>query len=173
MKFLSINSFEAPLSQEIYISYCQSFPEDERRDFKQFQELFNHKKVDFLSIVQEEQNIGYLILWKLNNFAFVEHFEVFNEFRGQNFGTQILKEISEFYPRIVLETEPEHLHEVAKRRVLFYRRNGFDIIDYQYIQPSYSREKNALPLLLLANFATTNSKKYVDEIYSHVYKTHL
>ena len=103
MKFAPIHTFETALSHEIYASYCQSFPEDERRDLAQFQKLFNHKMVELLSIVQENKNIGYLILWKLSHFVFIEHFEVFETFRGQSFGSQILKELSDIYPKIVLE----------------------------------------------------------------------
>ena len=169
MKFAPIHTFETALSHEIYASYCQSFPEDERRELAQFQKLFNHKMVELLSIVQENKNIGYLILWKLSHFVFIEHFEVFETFRGQSFGSQILKELSDIYPKIVLETEHGNLNEIAKRRVSFYQRNGFSIIDNNYIQPKYSEEKKSLPLLLLANFTTPNPQKIATEIHNNVY----
>ena len=154
---------------KIFSRYEKTFPENERRDKEQFLDLAEDPDAFVFLIKNEDETIGYSVIWELKDFYFLEHFEVFEEFRGQSFGSQILKELSDIYPKIVLETEHGNLNEIAKRRVSFYQRNGFSIIDNNYIQPKYSEEKKSLPLLLLANFTTPNPQKIATEIHNNVY----
>ena len=77
MIFNIINAGDS-LAHEIYHSYCTSFPEDERRGEAQFWDLFDNEYAQIVSIIKEEKNIGYLILWELSEFVFVEHFEIFS-----------------------------------------------------------------------------------------------
>ncbi|KQT20595.1 hypothetical protein ASG22_16605 [Chryseobacterium sp. Leaf405] len=169
MEFLPITSPDDYRIQEIYNSYSTTFPEDERRDWDKFIPLFNHSNVKVISALHEAKNIGYLIIWELSNFTFVEHFEVFQEFRSQKLGSHITGYLFENYPRIILEIEPEHLCDDAKRRYYFYQKNGFKLIDASYIQPSYGKDKKPLDLWLLANYSPENLEEVKDEIYDIVY----
>ncbi|MBD3903652.1 GNAT family N-acetyltransferase [Chryseobacterium sp. Ch-15] len=169
MEFLQITAPDDYRVQQIYNSYSTSFPEDERRDYYKFLQLFGHPKVKVISVLHNSENIGYLIIWELSNFVFVEHFEVFSEFRNQKLGSHITDYLFKNYPRIILEIEPEHLNEDAKRRFSFYQRNGFNLIDETYVQPSYGEGKKSLPMWLLANYSPENLKEVEDEIYDIVY----
>lgn len=155
--------------EAIYASYITSFPEDERRDWTKFVQLFTHPKVKFFSVFHDGNNSGYVVIWELSDFIFVEHFEVFSEFRNQKLGSEILDYLKKNYPRIVLEIEPEHLNENSKRRFSFYQNNGFNLLDEMYIQPSYGDGKSKLNLWLLGNFNPTNLAELKDEIYDTVY----
>ncbi|SDQ31512.1 hypothetical protein SAMN05421664_1105 [Chryseobacterium soldanellicola] len=169
MEFLPITSADDYRVQEIYSSYSKTFPEDERRDLKEFTALFSKENVKIISVSHESKNIGYLIIWELSNFTFVEHFEVFAEFRSQKLGPYITNYLFENYPRIILEIEPEHLGDDAKRRYSFYQKNGFNLIDEMYVQPSYGEGKNSIKLWLLANYFPENLSEVKDEIYDIVY----
>jgi ribosomal protein S18 acetylase RimI-like enzyme len=169
MEFLPITSADDYRVQEIYDSYSGTFPEDERRDFRKFTSLFTNENVKIISVLHESKNIGYLIIWELSNFTFVEHFEVFAEFRSQKLGSYITNYLFENYSRIILEIEPEHLDDDAKRRYSFYQKNGFKLIDEMYVQPSYGEGKNSLKLWLLANYFPENLSEVKDEIYDVVY----
>lgn len=169
MEFLQITSPEDYRIKQIFESYSSTFPEDERRDWDKFVRLFVHPKVKILSVLNNTQNIGYLIIWELSNYVFVEHFEVFSEFRNQKLGSHITNYLFKNYPRIILEIEPENLNEDSKRRFSFYQRNGFNLIDDLYIQPSYGEGKKSLQLWLLANYHPENVKELKDEIYDIVY----
>jgi len=169
MEFLQITSPEDYRIKQIFDSYSSTFPEDERRDWDKFVRLFVHPKVKILSVLNNTQNIGYLIIWELSNYVFVEHFEVFSEFRNQKLGSHITNYLFKNYPRIILEIEPENLNEDSKRRFSFYQRNGFNLIDDMYIQPSYGETKKSLQLWLLANYHPENVKELKDEIYDIVY----
>lgn len=166
--------FEKSTSQEnkekIYNSYCSSFPEDERRNEKDFWDLFNNPNAEILSIFNEENFIGYLIIWKFPLFIFIEHFEVFEEFRGQKLGSKILKALYKKHQNIILETEPATLSQIAERRVEFYQRNGYSILKKDYIQPKYSEEKNDLELWLMGTFTPENLEQSISEIYKIVYQ---
>lgn len=144
MEFLQITSPEDYRVQEIYRSYCNTFPEDERRDWEKLITLFSNPKAKIISVLHDSKNIGYLILWELSNYTFVEHFEVFEEFRSQKLGSHITQYLFENFPRIILEIEPDHLNENAARRYAFYQRNGFRLIDEMYVQPSYGKGKSRL-----------------------------
>ncbi|WP_267405858.1 MULTISPECIES: GNAT family N-acetyltransferase [unclassified Chryseobacterium] len=169
MEFLQITSPDDYRVQEIFDSYCSTFPEDERRDWNKLSTLFANPKVKIISILHEAQNVGYLIIWELSDFTFVEHFEVFPQFRSQKLGSYITGYLFENYARIILEIEPEHLGDDAKRRYAFYQRNGFNLIDKMYVQPSYGEGKKPLDLWLLANYSPENLEEIKDEIYDVVY----
>ncbi len=169
MEFLQITSSEDYRFQEIYNSYCIAFTEDERRDRDKLSLLFSNPKVKIISVLHETKNVGYLIIWELSTYNFVEHFEVFEEFRNQKLGSYITQYLFENHPRIILEIEPEHLGEDAKRRYSFYQKNGFSLIDEMYVQPSYGKGKKPLDLWLLANYIPENLQEVKDEIYDVVY----
>lgn len=168
MNFNIINAGDS-LAHEIYHSYCASFPEDERRGEAQFWDLFDNEYAQIISIVKEEKNIGYLILWELSEFVFVEHFEIFSRFRGQNFGSEVLAQLIQKHGELILETEPVELNTIAERRVKFYERNGFSILKKDYIQPSYGDGKNALNLFLMGTFSPEDLEKSIAEIYEIIY----
>ncbi|MCY0970610.1 GNAT family N-acetyltransferase [Chryseobacterium wangxinyae] len=169
MEFLQITSPVDYRVQKIYNSYVSSFPEDERRDWHKFLRLFDHPQVKVISVLNDSENIGYLIIWQLSSFLFVEHFEVFSEFRNQKLGSHITDYLFKNYPKIILEIEPQHLDENSQRRFFFYQRNGFHLIDEMYIQPSYGEGKKPLPLWLLSNYHPENILHVKDEIYDVVY----
>ncbi len=169
MEFLQITSPDDYRVQQIFHSYSTTFPEDERREWSQFIKLFEHSNVKVISVLNDTENIGYLIIWELTNYVFVEHFEVFSEFRNLKLGSHITDYLFKNYPRIILEIEPEHLNEDAKRRFSFYQRNNFNLIDETYVQPSYGEGKKSLNLWLLANYIPENLEEVKEEIYDIVY----
>ncbi|AZI66770.1 N-acetyltransferase [Kaistella daneshvariae] len=170
MEYLEISQHDDFRALEIYKSYCESFPADEQRNEKQFRGLFMNPKVKVYSVLRELENIGYLICWEMTDFVFLEHFEIFSEFRSKKYGSEILADLFKKYLHIVLEAEPSDLDEDAKRRISFYEQNGFHIIDENYVQPPYDPEKNALNLWLLANWKPEKTDWIKEEIYDVVYR---
>jgi len=156
-------------NKQIYNSYITSFPEDERRDWMKFVNLFSNPNAKVFSIFNECENVGYVIMWELSAFTFVEHFEIFTEYRNQRLGSKFIDLLKENHSKIILEIEPENLSEDARRRFSFYQKNGLMLIDEMYIQPSYGAGKKNLEMWLLANFQPVNLKETEDEIYDVVY----
>ena len=170
MIFNIVSHNNRPLIEKIFQSYTSTFPENERRDWANFNDLFSNKQASILEIIENKQSIGYIVIWKILDFTFVEHFEVFEQFRNKNFGTSILTQLKETYKYIILEIEPPSLNDIALRRLNFYLRNKFYIIDNNYIQPSYGEGKEPIPLYLMANFTPVNIYEIKFHIYSIVYK---
>ncbi|WP_288375052.1 GNAT family N-acetyltransferase [Chryseobacterium culicis] len=169
MEFLPITSAGDDRVQEIYASYTSTFPVDEQRDQEHFESLFSNPHVKFMSVIHESEAIGYLILWELSSFVFVEHFEVFEAFRSKKLGSHIMHHLSESYPNIILEIEPAEMSEDASRRYSFYQRNNFTLIDTTHVQPSYGEGKKSLNLWLLANYTPENIEEVKKEIQDIIY----
>lgn len=169
MLFTEVPIAQSAVAAEILQAYTESFPEDERRSEAQFYRLFSNPDCRILSITDQEERIGYLILWPLEHFVFLEHFEVYASQRNKKLGSKILEELQQKCPKIILESEPDTESEWAARRLKFYERNGFSVIMQHYIQPSYGINKKPVPLFLLANFPTDESEKFSQEIHTKVY----
>jgi ribosomal protein S18 acetylase RimI-like enzyme len=155
---------------KIFSRYEKTFPEDERRSKEQFLDLAENPDVFVFLIKNEDETIGYCVIWELSNFYFLEHFEVFEEFRNQKFGEKILESLQEKFEKMILETEPDSLSEIAARRLQFYQRNGFEIVEKNYLQPSYGEGKSSLHLFLMANFEPENVETLIQEIHKIVYE---
>ena len=169
MIFNPISTQDTALIHSVYHSYITSFPEDERRSEAQFFHLWNNPKVAAYSIEVEGISVGYLITWKLSFGVFIEHFEVYSEFRNKKYGSKILQEFIKIHPLLILESEPEDLNEIAARRIAFYKRNNFQIIDEYYIQPAYDASKSALPLYLMSTKNIEDILALTKEIHQTVY----
>jgi ribosomal protein S18 acetylase RimI-like enzyme len=167
MKFRKILAHNELDFDKIYSAYSHTFPEEERRNLSQFQELTRGENVAVFSLENQDFSFGYAILWQFDSFCFLEHFEIFEEFRGQNLGSSVLKKMQSDFGNILLEIEPENLNDTAKKRLSFYKKNGFEVVNKNYVQPPYEKGKPAVKFWLLANFYA----KKADEkcILSHVY----
>ena len=169
MQFTEIHSPKDPVATEILEAYTQSFPEDERRSEEQFCELFTKPDCRVISICAENERIGYMIIWQLEGFAFLEHFEVYSRYRNRKFGAVILSELHTVYPKVILESEPDTESELAARRLKFYERNRFSVILRDYTQPSYGPGKKPVRLFLLADFAVNDPENISQKIHGKVY----
>ena len=169
MKFNQIHQENNAAAQLVYQSYSATFPPDERRNFQQFQNLFRTPEAKVFSTEIAGCTTGYVIVWELSGFCFLEHFEIFEKYRGKKIGSMVLEALLAQYPTILLETEPADLGETANRRVRFYLENGFSILDKNYMQPPYDEGKNTLNLWLMSNNTLADSAFCTQEIHRKVY----
>ena len=138
------------LNDELQKIYFDSFPPDERREWKEMKELVHLNKFRLNQIFDDQALIGLISIWSLTNFLFIEHFAISESYRGKGIGSQILKQIIEEKSiRIVVEVE-EPNNEYARRRIAFYERQGFSFGNEVYYQPPYSCNKNKVRMLLMS-----------------------
>ena len=154
----------------IYAAYESTFPIDERRDENQFLALLDNPDSFIFTLKNHETHVGYVILWKLETCHYLEHFEVFEEFRNLKLGSKVIAQLQEKFGDLLLESEPSNLDEMAARRINFYLRNGFSIVSEDYIQPSYGPGKSSMNLFLLSNFTLENVKTIEQELHRKVYE---
>ena len=133
MKLLEVSSNANHLNKikEIYYS---SFPESERADF---QDLVNHTfpNSKLFGVFEDENLIGFSFVSELGDFAYIVYLAIDDEFRNKNYGTIALKLISDLYSnktKVLCVEKPNNVKDIQKRRIAFYKRNGFSLADFEF-----------------------------------------
>ena len=125
---------------DVIALYETAFPQNERRETDELIRLIdNCPEFHFNVFADGEQFIGFFSTWEWPDFRYGEHFAVCPSHRGGGIGTQILKSIADADNRpMIIEVEPP-FDDIARRRIEFYRRNGFRLWDsIHYVQPPYA-----------------------------------
>lgn len=152
--------------------YIESFPEDERRPEEA---LFGSppEGLTLCGIRCRGRLVGMVTTWQWADVLYIEHFALDPRERGQGFGAEVLRLLRSKYPNsaLVLECEPEELSDEARRRLAFYRREGFEVLPVDYIQPAYSIERSPVPLQLLSTraFSIDGCLTLANELHCRVY----
>lgn len=158
---------------QVYGLLERSFPPEERRSFEGQKALLRRKEYRLLSLRSHHGKLlGLMAVWEFESFVFLEHFAIDPDCRNLGLGTKMLlalKKVSA--PKaICLEAElPKE--ELSRRRLEFYKRNGFSPREQAYIQPSLGPGRAPIPLQILsteeeAKLPFTQIRK---ELYTRVY----
>ena len=119
--------------------------------------------------------MGFISIWNLTEFNFIEHFAIRATEQGKGYGTQTMAHVLSTNSKpIVLEIE-EPLTETARKRMEFYERLNFTVNDFSYFQPPYSIGKSSIKLLLMSHptkIYPEDFEKIRDRIHVCVYGQH-
>ncbi len=133
----------------IYSEMRKSFISDEIRDENGALDTLNNPLFTVYHIVEETIKIGFMTVWNLGEFCFLEHFVVYEQYRNKNYGGRALKILQQKCGNLVLEAEtPETT--IAARRLNFYQRNGMFINEKEYFQPAYTVSGRPCKMFLLS-----------------------
>jgi ribosomal protein S18 acetylase RimI-like enzyme len=149
--------------------YESAFPPDERRDFEALLNIADTKPAFKADIYRKgNELLGFIFYWTFQDFVYVEHFAVAEQFRNQGYGKSCILELCQKIALpFVLEVEiPEN--ETHRRRIRFYENIGFKVSEIPYLQPAYSPDKKPVPMLLMY-FGELCLEKCVEEIKREVY----
>lgn len=138
------------LLSRIYYRYEKAFPKAERRDKEDFLNLLDCADVAIFSVKTEITEVGYVVVWDLEGFTFIEHLEIYPEYRNSGLGVKVLNWLKSRHTGLVLESEPGDLNDISSRRIGFYKRNDFIIKSKNYLQPSYHLGEDEVPMWLLS-----------------------
>ena len=94
---------------------------------------------------------------------YVEHFAIVPEARGGCLGEHMLQQFRQAFPRVLLEAEPP-TDELTQRRIAFYRRCGFEVLERPYLQPPYRRGEQPVPLVLMTTDAVWLEKHHEEVV---------
>lgn len=167
MKLIKINDTEFDL---IYKELEKNFIREERRDYCDARATLSDKRYAVYHISNNGDRVGFITLWELSDFIFVEHFVIYEQYRSLGYGGLALSLLKNEFEKIVLEAEPP-INYIQKRRIAFYERNGFLINEVSYVQPSYHESEDGVPLMLMSYPSRLeNIEKVIFEIYKTVYK---
>ena len=152
-----------------YAALTEAFVREERRDYQDALATLASKDFLIYKIYVGERHVGYVTVWFVADFVFIEHFFILDVYRGCGYGGRVLQLLEKRFGAIVLEAEPPEQSEIAARRVAFYERWGFSVNSRAYAQPSYHGEE-PVPLVLMSYHAALEDfEGAVDEIYKKVY----
>ncbi len=153
-----------------------AFPPDERRDDEQQRvNTDRNDKFRCLLIRDFDKPVGLLTYWDFTDFVYVEHFAIDEDLRGGGLGAQAMRMfLKEIDRPVVLEVEMPHTkRDMTRRRIAFYRRQGFSLRRMTYRQPPYREGDRWLPMKIMS---TGSAKKWLpmtetvrDTIYREVY----
>lgn len=133
LKVLDRNGLEDLYRRELE----QVFADNERRPLRAMLRLQETGRYEALLAVEGEEPIGYAMLWlsERSGSALLEYLGTFRGKRNGGVGTHILSLLGERYDELFGEAEapdtgdPEE-DSLRQRRIGFYTRNGFRVLDY-------------------------------------------
>ena len=152
-----------------------SFPFDEYRTYDEQKALLDNPFYQVFVLKDSDNNSikAFIAIWEFEDFAFIEHFAVNPQYRNGGIGAKILNKLVDLIGKtICLEVEPPE-DELASRRIGFYQRNGFFLNHYPYMQPSISKGKNMISLLIMTSEKPVSKEEfesYKKVLYKIVYK---
>lgn len=151
--------------------YREAFPEEERRSEEQLLRLVDEKEEMVFNAVETEGGLaGLFVYWEFGDFYYLEHLAVYPELRNRKIGQQLLEYVRKCFKKsCVLEVEPP-CNEMAERRIAYYRRNGFEVVEKGYEQPSYDGIKRGIPLWIMSNCRDIALTKAINTIREEVYR---
>jgi GNAT superfamily N-acetyltransferase len=161
MKIVHIRNAENPYFAQLWEIYRYSFPLYEQRTFEHQQTAFRSPLYHLDAYLNEGRVIGFIGYWIFPDYAYVEHYAMAKEARGQGYGTKIL---GDFLRRmegriVVLEIDPV-IDEVSTRRLEFYQRLGFQESPFRHTCPKYQPDEQEGELWVLTWPATVDCDFY-------------
>lgn len=136
---------------KIYDIMKESFPYDEIRSFEAQEKLLEHKNYKILTLEENNDLLGFLAIWYFADFIFLEHFAISPNHRNKGLGNKILQELQNYSSKkIILEVE-HPTTDISIKRIDFYKRCGFNLFDFDYIMPAYSKNHKDVPLMIMSN----------------------
>lgn len=149
--------------------YTDSFPPEERRPWD---DIANGNGPELHMVFADGKFAGFVTTWDLGSWTYIEHFAIMPDRRGGGIGAMALSVLKEMNCRpLLLEAEPPcEENPMAARRIEFYRRNGFFLLDYDYIQPPYAPGLTSVPLRLMCTEAATDATAAETALHTRVYK---
>lgn len=170
-RITDVNDQELP---ELIRLYEEAFPVEERRPVEKLKGLIREKTEMFFNAISEGEKLaGLFIYWDMGDFYFLEHLAVFEEFRNQKIGQKVLDFVNEHLKGERL-LEVEHpCDEITERRVNYYRRNGYEVVEKEYMQLPYSRGKQGIPLWVMSNKTSVLPEllnEHIEQIKEIVYR---
>ena len=168
-KILDLKDFD-----KVYSIMENSFPSDEYRPYNEQKALFENKEYKIYTWQNSVgEIIAFIAIWEFDDFLFIEHFAVSSSCRGGGIGTKVLDSVKNLTSKIIcLEVELPN-EKISKRRIEFYKRNGFFLNEFPYTQPPISKGKNPIPLMIMTCNAPVCKAEFnfiKNTLYTYVYK---
>lgn len=130
MESIKLTSVTA-LDEAIRKLYETAFPVEEQIPYEDLMVLMDKMPLDFTAYYENNEFIGFTIVYPRKTFNWFWYFAVRGELRGKGYGQEILTQLIEEYKDCtnILDMESPDQEsansEQRRRRCAFYLRNGF------------------------------------------------
>ncbi|MBP3253304.1 MAG: GNAT family N-acetyltransferase [Bacteroidales bacterium] len=150
--------------------YFASFPKDERRLWEDIYRLqTDNTCFNFFSVTFNGEFAGIASVWVFEKMVYIEHFAISKAKRCHGIGSKVLEELKALYQKpIVLEIDVPN-DCISERRAEFYRRNGFFMHNYFYLQPPYKKGLNSVEMKIMSDSDALTFDYIRSVLYSKVY----
>lgn len=158
----------------IHALYHNSFPKEERRPWESLVSLIG---TPFFTLyiatdTATGRMAGFMTMWRLPRAMYVEHLAVEPSMRCNGVGGMLVdmaREVAGTLP-LVVEVELPETGPDASRRISFYERHGFSVIeDVTYFQPPYAPGLPDVQLLLMSTAPLDDNTEFVIHLHTLVY----
>lgn len=136
MHFQRLTSDGDVLFDTAFTLYTASFPEHERRIREKQCALMANPRYHFDAIMREDAFAGIALYWTFPGYAYIEHFAVHPNIRGQSVGSECLRLFCGRHESVVLEIDPP-VDPVSTRREAFYKNLRFLTNPRPHAHPAY------------------------------------
>lgn len=145
---------------EIYNMIVESFPTHEIRDYQKQKDMLNNDKFN-IYIMKDNGNIkGFISIWDIDDYGFIDHFAVSSKFRNEGLGGKILKEVKDIINSEIFLEVDKPCDDINKRRIGFYERNGYFLNPFEYILPPQSEGLEPMELLIMSSGGLLTLEKF-------------
>ncbi len=172
MEIKKIESVEDKIFGEAWKIYRESFPEDEQRELESQKKIFGKAGHSFCAAYAGTELCGLLETWDFPEFAFIEHIAIREDLRCRGLGTQLLSNFAKNCGKMALLETDRPETEIARRRIRFYEKIGFQLNRHDYVQPPYSPRKKPVKMYLMScpkEIGPQEFEKIRNEIHLNVY----
>ncbi|MEK5442343.1 MULTISPECIES: GNAT family N-acetyltransferase [unclassified Fredinandcohnia] len=158
--------------ENLYQLFEDSFPSDEYRPYHMQRSLLSAPHYQIYVYEKDHELAAFFATWEGPDFIFLEHFAVKSRFRNGGLGSKLLQAFLEQQVKpVVIEIEPPE-GEIEKRRADFYKRNGFTLSEWGYVQPPLAKGQSAVSLVLMSYPKPLQEqayKSFKNWVFNHVY----
>ena len=124
--------------EEIKQLYMDAFPFDERIPFYIMVSVGNDRGVEFLSIYDDDTWLGFIHTLVGEKLSYIFYFAIDGGLRHSGYGSKIIREYKKIHPKLSLAIEPieEDSDNIKqrKKRLAFYKKNGFETLDTKVVE---------------------------------------
>ena len=157
----------------VYKIMEQSFLKNEIRTYDSAINLLENDKYKIFVVKEKDGQVdAFITAWEFKFFMFVEHFAVKESLQGQKLGTKMMQEyLKQQTKPVILEAESIDTKK-AKRRIEFYKRLGFVLNDFGYLQPPLQKSLVNIPLKIMSYPIGFSEEDFIDmkkEIFTNAY----
>lgn len=170
-----LQKLETAQFDEVFPIMEASFPLEEYRPYEEQKALLEDPAYAIYGHTEEKTGKvnAFLSVWDFDTMGYIEHFAVDPACRSAGLGGKLLDEMVNLFGKpVCLEVEPPE-NEMTTRRVGFYKRHGFFLNPYPYMQPSISKGRSPIPLLLMTSGSAIDVQAFEaikTLLYRRVYK---